>query len=144
MGTILAHGGRPLRGTVIPGDEVPAMIDELPLLACVAACADGETTVRGAAELRVKESDRIAAVVAALRAVGADADELPDGFVVRGAPGRALDGTVVTHGDHRLAMAFAVLGARPGHRIVVDDPSCVDVSYPGFWADLTAVVASPP
>ena len=141
VGTILAHGGRPLRATTVAGDEVPAMIDELPLLACVAACAEGETTVRGAAELRVKESDRISAVVAALRAVGADADELPDGFVVRGAPARALAGTVVTHGDHRLAMAFGVLGARPGHRIVVDEPSCVAVSYPGFWADLSAAVS---
>jgi len=114
---------------------VPAMIDELPMLACLATRADGETTVRGAEELRVKESDRIAAVVANLRAVGADADELPDGFVVRGAPG-PLRGRVVTHGDHRLAMAFGVLGALDGNAISVDDPDCVAVSYPGFWADL--------
>ncbi len=127
------HG--PLRGTVITPTEVPSLIDELPLLACVAACAEGETRVTGAAELRVKESDRIAAVVANLRAVGAEAAELPDGFVVRGGD-RALSGRVVTHGDHRLAMAFGVLGARPGNAITVDDPSCAVVSYPTFWHDL--------
>ncbi|MBV9879416.1 MAG: 3-phosphoshikimate 1-carboxyvinyltransferase [Gemmatirosa sp.] len=129
-----------LRGIVVEAAEVPAMIDELPMLACLATRADGETTVRGASELRVKESDRIAAVVSNLRAVGADADELPDGFVVRGSR-TPLRGRVVTHGDHRLAMAFGVLGALPGNEIAVDDPSCVDVSYPGFWRDLAAVVA---
>src|SRR6185369_4542864 len=93
-----------LRGITIGAADVPSMIDELPLLACLATRAEGETVVTGAAELRVKESDRIAAVVANLRAVGADAEELPDGYRVRGAP-RPLRGRVVTHGDHRLAMA---------------------------------------
>jgi len=111
------------------------MIDELPLLACLATRADGETEIRGASELRVKESDRIAAVVANLRAVGADADELPDGLRVRG-PTLSLGGQVRVHGDHRLAMAFGVLGALSGDAIVVDDPDCVSVSYPGFWSDL--------
>lgn len=87
----------------------------------------------------MKESDRIAAVVANLRALGADADELPDGFVVRGST-TPLRGRVTTHGDHRLAMAFGVLGALPGNEIEIDAPSCVDVSYPGFWRDLAAVV----
>jgi 3-phosphoshikimate 1-carboxyvinyltransferase len=136
VGTVVAHAGRPLRGTTVDAAEVPAMVDELPLLACVAACAEGDTVVRGAAELRVKESDRIAAVVAGLRAVGAHADELPDGFVVHGRGPRALRGHVVTHGDHRLAMGFGVLGALPGNAITVDDPDCVGVSYPQFWADL--------
>jgi 3-phosphoshikimate 1-carboxyvinyltransferase len=122
--------------------DVPAMVDELPLLACVAACAEGDTVVRGAAELRVKESDRIAAVVAGLRAVGADADERPDGFVVHGRGPRALAGHVVTHGDHRLAMAFGVLGAATGGAITVDDPDCVAVSYPQFWADLARVTGA--
>ena len=136
VGTVLAAPGGGLRGTTVGAAEVPAMVDELPLLACVAACADGDTVVGGAAELRVKESDRIAAVVAGLRAVGADADERPDGFVVHGRGPRALAGHVVTHGDHRLAMAFGVLGAVPGNAITVDDPGCVAVSYPGFWTDL--------
>ena len=136
VGTVLIEAGRPLRGTVVEPHEVPAMIDELPLLACVAACAEGETRVTGAAELRVKESDRIAAVVANLRALGVDADELPDGFVVAGRGPRTFAGAVATHADHRLAMAFGVLGALPGGDVRVDDPACVDVSFPGFWAAL--------
>ena len=115
--------------------EVPSMIDELPLLACVAARARGTTEIRGAAELRVKESDRITAVVSNLRAVGASAEELPDGLVVQGSDA-PLRGMVRTHGDHRIAMAFGVLGALPGNEIEVDDPACVAVSYPAFWDDL--------
>jgi 3-phosphoshikimate 1-carboxyvinyltransferase len=107
----------------------------------VAAYAAGETRVTGAAELRVKESDRISAVVQNLRALGGDADELPDGFVVRGSRPR-LRGQVTTHGDHRLAMAFGVLSALPGNEISVDDPDCVAVSYPGFWADLARVTST--
>jgi 3-phosphoshikimate 1-carboxyvinyltransferase len=139
VGTVVVWP-RELRGTTVGEAEVPSMIDELPMLACLATRARGETTVRGAAELRVKESDRIAAVVGNLRAIGADVDELPDGFVVRGTPDAALRGAIATHGDHRLAMAFGVLGALPGNEIEIDDPSCVDVSYPGFWSDLAAAV----
>ena len=131
---------RELRAIRISGDDVPAMIDELPLLACLATRADGETEIRGASELRVKESDRIAAVVANLRAVGADAEELPDGLRVRG-PTPSLGGAVRAHDDHRLAMAFGVLGAVSGRAIVIDDPQCVSVSYPGFWSDLARVTA---
>jgi 3-phosphoshikimate 1-carboxyvinyltransferase len=134
VGTLVATPGS-LRGTSVAGEEVPRLIDELPLLACVATRAEGETVVRGAEELRVKESDRITAVVQNLRAIGADAEELPDGFVVRGTD-RPLRGSVVTHGDHRLAMAFGVLGAVDGNEIAIDDRECVAVSYPGFWDDL--------
>jgi 3-phosphoshikimate 1-carboxyvinyltransferase len=143
VGTVLAAPRDGLRGTEVDAAEVPSMVDELPLLACVAALAEGDTVVRGAAELRVKESDRIAAVVAGLRAVGADADELPDGFVVHGRGPRPLAGRVLTQGDHRLAMAFGVLGAATGDRIAVDDPDCVAVSYPGFWDDLARATAGP-
>ncbi len=129
------RAGSPLRGVEIGADEVPDLIDELPLLACVAARAEGETRVTGAGELRVKESDRITTVVANLRAVGADVEELPDGFVVRGSD-RPLRGRVATHGDHRVAMAFGVLGAVRGNAIDIDDPSCAGVSYPTFWDDL--------
>ncbi|HEX5580252.1 MAG TPA: hypothetical protein VFX39_01670, partial [Gemmatimonadaceae bacterium] len=131
---------RALRGVAVAPDEVPTLIDELPLVACLAARAEGETVIRGAAELRVKESDRIAAVVAGLRAVGAEAEELPDGMRIVGSAA-PLRGRVVTHGDHRLAMAFAVLGAGTGGAIEVDDPACVAVSYPGFWSDLARVTA---
>jgi len=117
---------------------VPSLIDELPMIACVAARAEGETRVTGAAELRVKESDRIAVMVKNLRAVGADAEELPDGFVVRGSD-RPYRGRIETHGDHRIAMAFGVLGAVGDSAIEVDDRDCVNVSYPGFWSDLARV-----
>jgi 3-phosphoshikimate 1-carboxyvinyltransferase len=137
VATIVCGAGA-LRGITIAPDDVPSLIDELPLLACVAARADGETRVTGAAELRVKESDRIKAIVDNLRAIGADAEEIADGFVVRGSQ-RPLAGRVVTHGDHRIAMAFGVLGAVAGNAISVDDPSCVGVSWPSFWDALTGV-----
>ena len=137
VGTIRASSSR-LRGVVVDAGEVPSLIDELVLLACVATQAEGETIVRGAQELRVKESDRIAAVVDNLRAVGAHADETADGFVVHGAPG-PLRGSVRTHGDHRMAMAFGVLSALPGNDIHIDDTACVAVSYPAFWKDLEMV-----
>jgi len=126
-----------LVGVTIDPTEVPALIDELPLLACVAARAVGETRVTGAGELRVKESDRIRLVVENLRSLGVEAEELPDGFVIRGVD-RPLSGRVRTAGDHRIAMAFGVLGAVPGNAIVIDDPSCVAVSWPTFWDALDA------
>jgi len=135
--TVVVAAG-PLRGIEIAPAEVPSLIDEVPLLACVAARASGETRITGATELRVKESDRIAAIVQNLRAIGAEAEELPDGLVVRGQE-RSLAGHVTTHGDHRIAMAFGILGAVPGNSITIDDPSCVAVSYPTFWDDLDSV-----
>lgn len=127
-----------LKGITISPEEVPSLIDELPLLACVAARAEGETRVTGAAELRVKESDRIKTVVSNLQAIDVDAEELPDGFVVRGTQKR-LRGTAITHGDHRIAMAFGVLGALRENVIPVDDPFCCAVSWPSFWDDLKRV-----
>ena len=138
---VVVKGGSILRGIRISREAIPTLIDELPLVACLAAYAEGETRVTGAEELRVKESDRIAVVVGNLRALGADADELPDGFVVRGtAP--TLRGRVVTHGDHRMAMAFGVLGALPGNEIEIDDRHCVAVSYPAFWSHLSMVTGA--
>ena len=127
-----------LHGVSVDESQVPSMIDELPLLACAGARARGTTEIRGAAELRVKESDRIATVVSNLRAIGASAEELPDGLVVTGGTA-PLRGRVVTHGDHRIAMAFGVLGALPGNEIEIDDPACVAVSYPAFWDDVARV-----
>ncbi len=128
-----------LRGIVVAPDEIPSMIDELPLLACLASRADGDTVITGAAELRVKESDRIAAVVGNLRALGASAEEQPDGMVISGSR-TPLRGRVATRGDHRLAMAFGILGAVPGNEIAVDDPGCVAVSYPAFWEHLRRMI----
>lgn len=128
-----------LRGVEVGAEQIPAAIDEVPVLAALAARAEGETRITGAGELRVKESDRIAAVVANLRAIGAQAEELEDGLVVRGGD-HPLRGRVVTHGDHRIAMAFGVLAALPGNEIEIDDPACAAVSYPGFWEVLRGLV----
>jgi 3-phosphoshikimate 1-carboxyvinyltransferase len=132
-GTIhIRHGElHPLK---ISAAEVPAVIDELPALAALATHG-GAITVTGASELRAKESDRITALVAGLRALGAEADELPDGFVVRGA-GPLRGGTTDAAGDHRLAMAFAIaaLGARAA--CTIEGADAVAVSYPGFFAAL--------
>ena len=128
-----------LLGRAVGGAMIPTMIDELPLVACLGALAEGETIIRDATELRTKESDRIAAVVANLRALGADAQELPDGLRVIGNRRALHAGAVTTFGDHRLAMAFAVLGAAAGIDVAIDDRDCVAVSYPAFWGDLAAV-----
>jgi 3-phosphoshikimate 1-carboxyvinyltransferase len=106
----------------------------------LAALADGTTVIRGAAELRGKESDRIAVVVHNLRAAGVIAEELADGLTVTG-PAQVRDASVATHGDHRIAMSFAVLGVLTGARLEVDQPNVVDVSYPAFWNDLARVTS---
>ena len=130
IGDVRVRASR-LRATSIGVDEVPALIDEIPALAIAAACAEGETVITGAAELRVKESDRIAAVTRGLRALGADADELPDGLVVRGPSGFG-GGTVDSFGDHRVAMAFAVAGLVATGVVTVRDGNCIETSFPGF------------
>jgi 3-phosphoshikimate 1-carboxyvinyltransferase len=140
VGDVVARPSQ-LRGISVSADEVPSMIDELPLLACVAACAEGVTTVRGAAELRVKESDRIAAIVNNLKSLGADARELEDGFQIKGPSGPLL-GRVDPLGDHRIAMSFGILSALAGSKIDVVDPDCVAVSYPDFWRHLSRAVSS--
>jgi 3-phosphoshikimate 1-carboxyvinyltransferase len=120
-----------LRAVPIGGALVPRLIDELPVLAVAAAFAEGETVIRDAGELRVKESDRIATTVAGLRAIGIDADALPDGLVIRGNPAAPLSGAPVTSdGDHRIAMAFAIAGLRVGAEIL--DTDCIRTSYPDF------------
>ena len=124
----------------IGATEVPALIDELPLLACLAAGSGVDLEITGAGELRVKESDRLATVVENLLRVGASAEELPDGLRVRGER-KQLAGTVDPHGDHRIAMAFGVLGAVRGNRVEVKDPQTVAVSYPAFWDDLKRAIA---
>jgi 3-phosphoshikimate 1-carboxyvinyltransferase len=132
----------PLRGTTITPAEVPGAIDELPILAVAAAFAQGETRLTGAEELRVKESDRLAALEQ-LRPLGVDFETTRDGFVVRGNPdGRLAGGRITTHGDHRIAMAFAVAGLRSAEGVTIDDPACVDVSFPGFFERLAALGAA--
>ncbi len=122
-----------LKGIEVGGDQVVAMIDEFPVFAVAAALADGQTTVRDAAELRVKETDRISTVVTELKKMGADIEETPDGFVVQG--GKPLQGCALSsHGDHRLAMALAVAALAAEGDSVLDDVACTADSFPGFVA----------
>jgi 3-phosphoshikimate 1-carboxyvinyltransferase len=130
-----------LTAVEVGDEEVPGLIDEIPLLAVLATRASGVTRITGARELRHKESDRIVTLVENLRLLGAEVEELDDGLVVEGFEG-PLSGRVRTHGDHRIAMAFGVLGALPGNRIVVDDPASADVSFPGFWELLQRVAGA--
>jgi 3-phosphoshikimate 1-carboxyvinyltransferase len=122
----------PLRGIDVPVDWVPDMIDEFPILAIAAACAEGTTTIRGAAELRVKESDRLAAMAQGLRALGIALEEAPDGMTIAGGPLRG--GSVDSLGDHRIAMAFAVAGQCATGDVRIADIDNVATSFPGFDA----------
>jgi 3-phosphoshikimate 1-carboxyvinyltransferase len=130
-----------LSGTSVGGAEIPALIDEVPVIAALAARADGTTTITGAGELRVKESDRIHAVVRNLRAVGVDATELDDGLVVHGT-GAPLRGSVQSLHDHRIAMAFGLLAVEAGADIHIDEPEVVAVSFPEYWSTLQTLLAS--
>jgi 3-phosphoshikimate 1-carboxyvinyltransferase len=132
----VAHGA--LEGTVVEAEEVPLAIDELPLVALLGCFAEGETVVRGAQELRVKESDRIAGVVEGLRGLGADIEATPDGFAVRGTGG-LRGGTLEAGGDHRMAMLGAVAGLASREGVEVIGMDAATVSYPGFVEDLAAL-----
>ena len=131
VGAITA-GPTALRAAAIDANDVVGAIDEIPILAAAAARASGTTRITGAGELRVKETDRIKALVQNLRAVGVAVEELTDGLEVEGSD-RPLRGEVDSFDDHRIAMAFGVLGALPGNAIQVRGPECVTVSFPGFW-----------
>jgi 3-phosphoshikimate 1-carboxyvinyltransferase len=130
----VAHGA--LEATVVEPDEVPLAIDELPLVALLGCFAEGVTIVRGAQELRVKESDRIAGVVDGLRGLGADIEASDDGFAVRGSGG-LRGGTIDSLGDHRIAMMGAVAGLASREGVEVRGMDAAAVSYPGFVEDLT-------
>ena len=132
----------PLVATEVGGDEVPLAIDELTLVGLLGAFAEGETVVRDAAELRVKESDRVAVLVESLNAMGADAEELPDGFVVRGGGGPLRGGTINAHGDHRMAMLGAVAGLASTDGVEVVGMEAAGISYPGFEEDLGALLGT--
>lgn len=125
-----------LKGVEVPPERRASMIDEFPILAVLAAYAEGDTVMRGIGELRVKESDRIAATAAGLRANGIDVIEEPDGMIVhgRGADGVPGGGTVATHLDHRIAMAFLVLGLASRNPVHIEDSTPITTSFPGFQA----------
>jgi 3-phosphoshikimate 1-carboxyvinyltransferase len=129
----------PLVATTVEPHEVPLAIDELPLVALLGCFAEGETVVKGAQELRVKESDRIATVVDGLRGLGASIEATDDGFVVTGTGG-LRGGTIHAHGDHRLAMLGAVAGLASREGVEVIGMDAAAVSYPGFERDLAAML----
>lgn len=129
-----------LHGAEIGGELIPRLIDELPVLAVAAAFAEGETVIRDAQELKVKESNRIAAMTAELRRAGADVRETEDGMVIRG--GRPLTGaSFQSYGDHRIAMSMAVCALACAGESEIVDPDCVAISYPGFWDTLASLGA---
>ena len=135
-GRVVVRAGE-LRGTTVPMDRVPALIDEIPILAVVAAFADGPTKIDGASELRVKESDRLSAIVEGLRALGAEVDVFEDGFVVHGRGGGELRGTSLeSHGDHRMVMAWTIASLGVDGACTIDRLEEVRISYPGFFQTL--------
>ena len=135
-----------LTGAEIGGGLIPAMIDELPVLAVAASAAEGKTVIRDAAELRVKESDRISAVTEGLSAMGADIEATDDGFVINGKGGRSsLRGASIRcRSDHRIAMSFAVASLAAEGETVLDDETCVRISYPDFFRDLESLIPGNP
>lgn len=146
MGMLRVRAAEALRAARPPESRAPSMIDEFPILAVLAAFADGETVLSGAAELRVKESDRIALTAEGLRACGVPCEERPDGLVIQGQGLRGVKGgaSVRTHGDHRIAMSFLVLGLAAQQGVVVDEAEMIATSFPdfgGFMRKLGAPVA---
>lgn len=128
-----------LSGCTISGDLIPRLIDELPVIAVMAACAGGTTVIRDAGELRVKESDRLAVIVDSLAAMGADITATEDGMIIRG--GRPLHGAAIdSHLDHRIAMSFAVAALAASGETDIRDADCARISYPGFYSDLESLV----
>lgn len=137
IGNLEIHGDE-LRGTTLLPEEIPNLIDEIPVIAVAAALAEGTTTIRNARELRVKETDRISTVVENLRRMGADVTEFEDGLEIQG--GKPLIGAELdSFGDHRIAMAFAIAGLFASGETVITNTDCVNTSYPGFARHLDAI-----
>ena len=127
-----------LKGTVIEGDIIPTLIDEIPMIAIMAAFADGQTVIRDAAELKVKETNRIDTVTAGLKAMGADITPTDDGMIIEGT-GHLNGASIQSYLDHRIAMAFSVAGLASDDETQIVDSQCVDVSYPEFYATLNSI-----
>ena len=127
-----------LKGTVIEGDTIPTLIDEIPMIAVMAAFAEGRTIIKDAAELKVKETNRIDTVTAGLKAMGADITPTDDGMIIEGT-GHLTGASVQSYLDHRIAMAFSIAGLAAGGETQIIDSQCVDVSYPEFYATLDSV-----
>jgi 3-phosphoshikimate 1-carboxyvinyltransferase len=138
IGNIEIHGAA-LKGTTLLPEEIPNLIDEIPVIAVAAALASGETHIRGARELRVKETDRITTTVESLRKMGVDVEELEDGMIIHG--GKPLHAAEIeSHGDHRIAMAFCIAGLFAKGETIVRGTDCINTSYPGFSHHLDAIL----
>ncbi len=124
-----------LVGTTLKGDLIPRLVDEIPILALAACCAHGQTIIRDAQELRVKESDRLSAIATELGKLGAKIQELPDGLVIEG-PTRWRGGETQSNGDHRMAMTLAIAAMLTPDPVTIDGVACTETSYPGFWSAL--------
>ena len=136
---LLVRYTKDLHGTVIEGDLIPTLIDEIPVIAVLAATADGETVIRDAEELRVKESDRLTIMVDSLRAMGCDIEGTPDGMIIRG--GHPMQGAQIdSHLDHRIAMSFAVASLVAEGTTAIQNAECVNISYPEFYRDLASLL----
>ena len=124
-----------LHGTTVGGEIIPTLIDEIPMIAVMAAFAEGTTIIKDAAELKVKESDRIAVMVDNLKRMGADIEATDDGMIIHG--GKPLHGAVIdSHADHRVAMSFAIAGGICDGTLEIEGAECVNISYPEFYSDL--------
>jgi 3-phosphoshikimate 1-carboxyvinyltransferase len=134
VGDIIVRGSE-LQGTTIAGDEIPSLIDEIPILVVAAALASGTTVITDAKELRVKETDRITALVQGLSRLGAQVEELDDGLIIKG-QAQLSAGNISTFSDHRIAMSFFILSMASGIDIHLDNSECVNISYPTFFTDM--------
>ncbi len=139
-GGVIEITGAQLHGTTIEGDEIPNVIDEIPAIAVAAALATGKTTIRGARELRVKETDRIDAIARNLRAMGVEVEEFDDGMEITGGA-RLRGATLPSFGDHRIAMSFAIAGLFADGETIIEDVECVATSYPTFEETLRLIRA---
>ncbi|SUJ02727.1 3-phosphoshikimate 1-carboxyvinyltransferase 1 [Sporosarcina pasteurii] len=137
VGTLVIHH-QPLQGIEIGGDLIPRLIDELPIIALLATQAEGTTIIKDAAELRVKETDRIAAVTNELTKIGANIEATPDGMIIHG-PTPLKGGTMDSYGDHRLGMMAGIASLIASEPITIQNPACIDISYPSFFEDLESV-----
>lgn len=134
-GDIIVKGSR-LKGFEVGGDSIPNLIDELPVICVLAALANGRSVIRDAQELRVKESDRIAAMAENLKVMGVDVEEQPDGLIIQGGGPISPTDSLRSHNDHRIAMSMAVLALYADAPTVIQSVDCIDTSYPGFWNHL--------
>ena len=137
IGDLVVHSSE-LTGVTVGGDQIPVLIDEIPVLCVAAALAEGTTVIRDAEELRHKETDRLSAMASELAALGVDVEEKEDGLVIEGGASMS-GGTVDSHGDHRIAMSMAVAALAADDAVVIQNAECASISFPGFFDTLDAL-----